>query len=107
MNQNQIVRVFGFALLLGGMALPAVAATPCADLVRFSMAGHNVQIEKAQNVAAGPAAQVPSAPPGPRATLPAHCRVDGVLDQQFQGGQSVLTVSGTEGVDPATITQIA
>lgn len=81
MNQKHIVRVFGFALLLGGMALPAVAATPCADLARFAMAGHNVQIEKAQNVAAGPAA-APNAPPGPRAALPAHCRVDGVLDQR-------------------------
>ena len=81
MNHKRMVRMFGFALLLGGMALPALAATPCADLARFTMAGHDVQIDQAQNVAAGPAA-APNAPPGPRMSLPAHCRVDGVLDQR-------------------------
>jgi hypothetical protein len=72
----------GITLMLGGTIAPAIAATPCAALTRFAMAGHDVRIDKAQEVAAGPAAAAPNAPAGPRATLPAHCRVDGVLDQR-------------------------
>jgi hypothetical protein len=80
MNHERSIRILSLALLLGGMTLPALAATPCAALATFTMAGHDVRIDKAQVVLAGPAAAPPNASPGPREALPQHCRVDGMLD---------------------------
>jgi feruloyl esterase len=69
-------------LLLVGAALPAQAATPCTALQGFSMAGFAVQIDSAQPVAAGPMTGGPPGASGPRANLPAHCRVDGTIDKR-------------------------
>jgi hypothetical protein len=80
-NHKGIFRVCGLALL-GGLALPVLSAQPCADLAAFTMAGHDVKIDKAVAIAAGPAEAAPNAPPGPRELLPAYCRVDGVMDQR-------------------------
>ena len=54
--------------LIASLALtPAAgAADACAKLARFTYPGHRVEIRQAQDVAAG--------------SLPAHCRVDGVID---------------------------
>jgi pimeloyl-ACP methyl ester carboxylesterase len=65
---NMMLNMIGFGLLLGGAAVPVVAAIPCAALTGFMMPGYDVKIDKAQIRPAGP--------------LPAHCSVDGVLDQR-------------------------
>src|SRR5207344_1551601 len=75
-------RMIGLSLLMGATALPALAATPCAALGKFTLKGYDVKITRAEEVPAGPMPAPPNAPPGPRASLPAHCRVDGVLDQR-------------------------
>ncbi|MEO6186500.1 MAG: DUF6351 family protein [Steroidobacteraceae bacterium] len=72
----------GCVLLLGSALQPALAATPCQSLTKFSLAGYAVKIDKAQSVAAGPMAAPPNAPPRPGVSLPAHCRVDGTLDER-------------------------
>jgi len=58
---------------LGGASV-ANAASSCAVLTKFTMPEHRVVITKAQDVAAS----APSVSPA----LPAHCRVDGVIDQR-------------------------
>jgi pimeloyl-ACP methyl ester carboxylesterase len=67
-------------LLAGGPALGSAAPMRCADLVKLHIPGSTMQVQKAQAVAAGPAARNPNAPPGPALLLPAHCRVEGVID---------------------------
>src|SRR5687768_10351513 len=52
----------------------ANGAQPCAALTKFSMAGHRVAIREAKEVAAGA--------PGASPAVPAHCRVDGVIDER-------------------------
>ena len=63
----------------------AQAAAKCASLATFSMPGVPLEIAKAESVAAGPA----TPPPG-RASyagmLPAHCRIDAVLDRRVGTG---------------------
>lgn len=82
MTVKSMFRIIVAAMLLGAAARPALAATPCAALLKFTLSGYEVKIGKAQNLPAGPLAVAPNAPPGPRTLLPAHCRVDGVLDQR-------------------------
>lgn len=56
----------------------AAAAPECAALTRFEMPGHDVQIKSAKQV---PAGTLPGMGPGaPGVPVPAHCRVDGVID---------------------------
>src|SRR6185503_15214201 len=64
--------------VLVALALPcaAQAAGSCSDLLKFKAAG--TTIEKAEDVAAGPVAAPPGAPPIPL-QAPAHCRVDGII----------------------------
>jgi feruloyl esterase len=52
----------------------ANAASPCAALTKFTMSEHRVSITKAQDMAASA--------PGVSPAVPAHCRVDGVIDQR-------------------------
>lgn len=82
MIHKHVVRMMGLSLLMGATALPALAAAPCAALGKFTLKGYDVKITRAEEVPAGPMPAPPNAPPGPRASLPAHCRVDGVLDQR-------------------------
>ena len=70
-------------LMLGGMALPALSATPCAQLKDFKLDGYAVQIDSAAQMAAGPMAGRGGGPPGPRANLPAYCKVDGTIDKRI------------------------
>jgi feruloyl esterase len=64
--------------------LPATSAfaqstNKCADLARFQMPGAKIEITAANLVAAGPAR---GGRGGPGPMLPAHCRVNGILDQR-------------------------
>jgi Tannase and feruloyl esterase len=64
-----------------GMAWSAApAAASCKALSKIAVPGHSITIDKAQNVAAGPGPAVRAGPPGAGPMLPAHCRVDGVID---------------------------
>jgi feruloyl esterase len=62
------MRIAIILLTLAGFALPAAAANSCQALAKFSLPGQTLVIERAQEVAADPAK-----------SLPAHCRVSGVL----------------------------
>jgi pimeloyl-ACP methyl ester carboxylesterase len=83
MNRLRLLLVF-MCVLCGAGAAPAQAATSCADLDQLRMDG--VEITKAALVPAG--VTVPPAYPGAPATgpLPAHCRVDGVINRRKGAG---------------------
>jgi len=51
----------------------------CADLTRFQMPGAAIEIARAEMVPAGPA---PGGRGGPGPMLPAHCRVNGIVDKR-------------------------
>jgi hypothetical protein len=71
-------------LWLGFAAQPAFSATPCQALTDLRLPGQAVVIESAREVPAGPVPAAPGAPPAAaaRPNLPAHCRVDGVIDRR-------------------------
>jgi pimeloyl-ACP methyl ester carboxylesterase len=70
MNHAHSIRIA--MILASSLAFPAAnAAQPCGALTKFSLTEHRVVIREAKEVAA-------SATPG----LPAHCRVDGVIDER-------------------------
>jgi pimeloyl-ACP methyl ester carboxylesterase len=56
------------------MAPVAGAAQPCEALTKFAMPEHRVIVRKAQEIAASA--------PGVSPAVPAHCRVDGVIDER-------------------------
>ena len=58
----------------------AQSANKCADLSRFQMPGATIEITRAETVAAGPAR---GGRGGPGPMLPAHCRVDGIVDKRM------------------------
>jgi feruloyl esterase len=62
------------AMLLSASASAASAAQPCEALGKFSMEGQRVVIKQAQ--------EVPASAPGVTPSMPAHCRVDGVIDER-------------------------
>ena len=68
-----------FLLLFPAAMGFAQSANKCADLTRFQMPGANIEISRAEMVAAGPARGGRGAA-GPM--LPAHCRVDGIVDKR-------------------------
>lgn len=76
-------------VLLGGVSMPSVSATPCAALKEFKLASYDIAIDNAQQLAAtaGGAAAGAGAgaggPPGARLPLPAHCRIDGAIDRRI------------------------
>lgn len=71
----------GCLVLFGAALLPAHAATPCAAMKDFTLAGNAVEIDSAQAIAAGPMAGGRGGP-GPRANLPGYCKVDGTIDKR-------------------------
>lgn len=74
------------ALIAGTAAGVAAAqgADACAALSSFEWPVNALEITSAQHVAAGPAPQTgqPGGPPGFAGNLPAHCRVDGMLERR-------------------------
>lgn len=90
MKITRKLRLAGCTLLICGTALPALGAAPaaCAELKNFRPAGFAVEIDRAEDLAAGagggpgggPAAGGPPGPP--RAPLPAHCRIEGTIDKR-------------------------
>jgi feruloyl esterase len=72
-------RLPGLALLLAFPAAHAAAPNACAALLEFRIPGVALEIRKAAAVPAGPAPAIPYAPPVD-AILPAHCRVEGVIE---------------------------
>lgn len=68
-----------FLLLFTAAAGFAQSANKCADLAKFQMPGAVLEITKAEMVTAGPAA---GGRGGPGPMLPAHCRVNGMVDKR-------------------------
>lgn len=85
MNTPGLRRIGALSLLCAAMT-PAMGlaaeAKACSALSGFKLAGHNVEITSAVEVPAGPMAARPGGPPAPPVNLPAHCRVDGVIDRR-------------------------
>jgi hypothetical protein len=81
MNHVPALRM-GCLVLFAATALPVLSATPCAALKDFKLASHAVQIDSAQQIAAGPMTGGPPGPVGPRGSLPAYCKVDGSIDKR-------------------------
>jgi hypothetical protein len=69
-----------FMLPMFALAVPGLGAPKCSALTRFTMPGHEVLIQQAKEIPAGAMPASPKAPPSPPQILPAHCRVDGVID---------------------------
>jgi feruloyl esterase len=71
-------------LLLGFAVQPAFSATSCQALKDLKLPGQAVVIDSAREVPAGPVPAPPGGPPASaaRPNLPAHCRVDGVIDRR-------------------------
>src|SRR5580698_5740570 len=68
---------FVFALIAA--AAYAQSDSKCADLTRFQMPGATIEITRAEMVAAGPGR---GGRGGTGPMLPAHCRVDGIVDKR-------------------------
>jgi feruloyl esterase len=69
-----------FLLLTIATAGFAQSSTTCADLTKFQSPGAKVEIMRAEMVAAG---QAPGGRGGPGPMLPAHCRVNGMVDRRI------------------------
>jgi len=84
-------RLPGLVLLLAFPAAHAAAPNPCAALLAFRIPGVALEIRKAEAVPVGPAPATPYAPPI-EATIPAHCRVEGVIERRTgRNGRSPLS----------------
>ena len=70
-----MTRYYSAALALALFASNvAAAAQPCPALTKFRLAEHRVVIQQAREVAASA--------PGVTPAVPAHCRVDGAIDER-------------------------
>ncbi|HWE48934.1 MAG TPA: tannase/feruloyl esterase family alpha/beta hydrolase [Bryobacteraceae bacterium] len=69
-------------ILFAAAGVAAYAQTPnkCAELSKFQMPGSNIEIARAEMVAAGPAPGGRGGQTGP--VLPTRCRVDGIIDRR-------------------------
>jgi feruloyl esterase len=76
MSPRRTAAVLGGLLgaLLGTAANAATAPQSCGSLLKFTAAGHDVVIREAKDIPASAAGVSPA--------LPAHCRVDGVIDER-------------------------
>jgi len=81
MNKHSMLVVALAAGVFSGATMAAApAATSCAALAKFTVPGHTIRIDKTENVPAGPGPAVRNGPPGAAPMLPAHCRIDGMID---------------------------
>jgi hypothetical protein len=69
------------AVMFPASTAMAADAVPCASLTSMKVPGYDMVIRQASVVPAGPVPAQPNAPPIP-GTLPAYCRVDGVIDER-------------------------
>ena len=65
--------------LLAAATTFAQTTKQCADLSKFQMPGATIEITRAEMV---PAGQAPGGRGGPGPMLPAHCRVNGIVDKR-------------------------
>lgn len=72
--------VCAWSMLWLGSCGVAQAAADCGALLKFSLAGAMVSIQKATLVPAGPLPASPGGAPTPAGSLPAYCRVDGIIE---------------------------
>ncbi len=78
------VGAFAAALLFSSAGTPALAqdAAACSALQAFTLPGTALEITGAARVPAGPGPAGAPGRPGFAGTLPAHCRVDGVIERR-------------------------
>src|SRR5579862_7998392 len=80
-NGSLMRQITSFCALLGVAAPFALGAPHCADMLKFQAAGMKLAITKADATPAG-TQRTPNPPGAPPIALPAHCRVEGVIDQR-------------------------
>jgi feruloyl esterase len=76
-------KILLIAAALFAVSAPVLAAPDCAALARFAMSGRQIDIAPPRDIPAETVSQDPGAPPGSSPTVPAHCRVDGVIDPRI------------------------
>ena len=69
---------------LATLAMPSHGAESdaCTALLQWNAGDERAVIQKAERVPAGPRRAPPGAPPAPEVMLPAHCLVEGFIDQR-------------------------
>src|SRR5438477_1217409 len=77
--RNEVVPMKWIVFLFVAVTSFAQTAKQCVDLTRFQMPGATIEITRAEIVAAG---QAPAGRGGPGPMLPAHCRVNGIVDKR-------------------------
>jgi feruloyl esterase len=78
---GRAARLCLIAVVSAAGAQAHAAATGCEALAKLRLGNPAVVIERAKAQAAGPAPSAPGAPPS-ATVLPAHCRVDGVIESR-------------------------
>src|SRR5687768_11941531 len=74
-NPGAMKYAHSFAIAFIVLVAPlAGAAEPCKALTKFSLPGHRLVIREVQ--------ELPASAPGVSPAVPAHCRVDGVIDER-------------------------
>jgi hypothetical protein len=61
-------------LAFAGLSSAVDATEPCSTLLKFSMAEHRVAVRRALDI--------PASAPGTSPQVPAHCRVEGIIDER-------------------------
>ena len=83
-HSNLLKMVPAMVLLMAGIVSTAAtsfaqSSTQCTEMATFKLPGVQLEITRASWVPAGPSRGMG---PGAAVTLPAHCRVDGMIDRR-------------------------
>jgi hypothetical protein len=86
-SRTSAINTFVACAALGVVAMPFAGAAnaqgmQCASLAGLKVPGYDMAIRQAALVPPGPMPRTQPGPPAPEVTLPAHCRVDGVIDER-------------------------
>ena len=73
-------------------ASSAQSQNQCTEMTKFKLPGVQLEITKATWVPAGPAPAMGPGGPGGGISLPAHCRVDGMIDRRTGAGGSTYGI---------------
>jgi len=76
-----VAAAIGLAVMSHAAAAQGSQTMACASLTSFKVPGYDMKIRSAAAVPPGPPPANPVGPP-PEGTLPAYCRVDGVIDER-------------------------